>query len=83
MFGAVQLAQPRDYEPFSLGGYGKPLLVTLSVACVAVAAASFLLGIAWWVVPALVVPVLAVRDWLLHHNRQTSRPKRFAGLGHF
>ncbi|MFI2236925.1 hypothetical protein [Streptomyces chrestomyceticus] len=78
VFGAVQLTRPRDHEPFSLGGYGKPLLITMAVACVAVAAASFLLGIPWWIVPALVVPVVAARAWVLHRNRQASRPTETA-----
>nr|WTB32336.1 hypothetical protein OG781_25220 [Streptomyces sp. NBC_00830] len=33
VFGAVRLARPRDYEPFTWNPYGKRLLITITAVC--------------------------------------------------
>ncbi|MDX3133676.1 hypothetical protein PV367_28755 [Streptomyces europaeiscabiei] len=78
--GAMRLAEPRDREHRTWAGYGKPFLITLLIACVGVGLPSVWIGLPWWLVPALVVPLMAyVGQWIHRHQPQPryrgSRPR--------
>jgi hypothetical protein len=68
-FGAARVVRPRGYEPFVWRGYGKPVLITITVACLGVGLPAVWIGVPSWVVPALVIPVVAVTAWQLHQYR--------------
>ncbi|MEU6865882.1 hypothetical protein ABZ924_21955 [Streptomyces sp. NPDC046876] len=70
-FGAMRLSgQRRLYEPHTWRGLGRPLLIALAVICAAVAVPAFLLGIPWWVVPAVTVPFSAYTAWQFDRYRR-------------
>ncbi|MEW1635346.1 hypothetical protein AB0469_14850 [Streptomyces sp. NPDC093801] len=59
-FAAVRLTgRPRLYEPHGWRGLGRPLLIAMAVICLAVAVASYMLGIPWWAVPAVAAALSA------------------------
>ncbi|MFD9410863.1 hypothetical protein ACFWBN_28100 [Streptomyces sp. NPDC059989] len=70
-FGAVRLTpRPRGHEPYTWRSLGKPLLITISVLCAAVAFGALLLGIPWWVVPTVAVPLAAFTAWQFDRYRR-------------
>ncbi|WP_405644651.1 hypothetical protein [Streptomyces sp. NBC_00019] len=72
-FGAVRIARPRGHEPFTWRPLGKTLLIVMTVACAGVGLPAVWIGVPSWVVPAVVVPIVAVTAWQLHqHVRQTA-----------
>lgn len=70
--GAMLLTGPRDREHRTWAHYGKPLFIALIVMCLGVGLPSVWLGLPWWLVPAVVVPVMVCSAWLLHRDRAAS-----------
>ncbi|MEV7886476.1 hypothetical protein ACWD3I_00905 [Streptomyces sp. NPDC002817] len=76
-FGAVRIARPQGHEPFTWRPLGKTLLIVTTVACVGVGLPAVWIGVPSWIVPAVVVPIVAVTAWQLHqHLRQTAARDR-------
>ncbi|MFJ4781484.1 hypothetical protein [Streptomyces sp. NPDC088762] len=70
-FGVMLLsAGPRGYGPYTWRSLGKPLLIATAVVSFGVAYAAFLLGVPWWVVPAVAVPVVAFTAWQFDRYRR-------------
>ncbi|WP_328440014.1 hypothetical protein OHA71_28390 [Streptomyces sp. NBC_00444] len=67
-FGAVRLTRPRDPEPFTWRPYGKWLLITLGVLCAGAGFLSLWLGLPWWLVPTVVIPVMSYVAWQLYRH---------------
>jgi hypothetical protein len=76
-FGAVRLVKPRGYEPFTWNPYGKRLLLTSIAACFGVGLPAVWIGITWWTVPAVGVPVVVCAAGLMHHHL---RPRAAGGV---
>ncbi|CAL9560562.1 hypothetical protein [Streptomyces sp. Tu 3180] len=70
-FGAVRLARPRAYEPFTWNPYGRRLLITSVAVCFGVGLPAVWIGITWWTVPAVGVPVVVCAAGLMHHRLRT------------
>ncbi|WNZ11317.1 hypothetical protein [Streptomyces sp. 11x1] len=68
--GAMRLTGAREHRTWA--AYGKPLLLALLVACFGVGLPSVWLGLPWWLVPAVVVPVMVYTSWQLHRYRVAS-----------
>ncbi|MEU7580100.1 hypothetical protein AB0B50_21175 [Streptomyces sp. NPDC041068] len=68
VFGAVRLARPRDHEPFTWNPFGKRLLITITAVCFGVGLPSVWIGIPWWTVPAVAVPVVMCAAGMMHHR---------------
>ncbi|WP_406434425.1 hypothetical protein OHA59_46355 [Streptomyces sp. NBC_01589] len=77
VFGAVRLARPRDYEPFTWNPYGKRLLITITAVCFGVGLPATWIGIPWWTVPAVAVHVVVCAAGLMHHRL---RPRAADGV---
>ncbi len=77
VFGAVRLARPRDYEPFSWNPYGKRVLITIIAACFGVGLPAAWIGIPWWPLPAVATPVVVCAAGLMHHRL---RPRATGGV---
>ncbi|MFF3313051.1 hypothetical protein [Streptomyces sp. NPDC002952] len=60
LFGAMRLARPRDYKPFTWDPYGRALLFITTGACFGVGLTAVWIGIPWWTVPAVSVPLVAI-----------------------
>ncbi|GGV70235.1 hypothetical protein GCM10010294_28160 [Streptomyces griseoloalbus] len=58
VFGTVRLVRPCDHEPFTWNPYGKRLLLTTTAICFGVGLPAVWIGIPWWTVPAVAVPVV-------------------------
>ncbi|KKD03277.1 hypothetical protein TN53_35910 [Streptomyces sp. WM6386] len=72
-FGAVRIARPRGHEPFTWRPLGKTLLIVMTAACAGVGLPAVWIGVPSWIVPAVVVPIVAVTAWQLHrHLRPTA-----------
>lgn len=69
--GSAHLAGART---FPWRGFGKPLLITVSIACPVVGLLSVWWGLPWWITPALLVPLLTYTAWELHRYPQR-RPR--------
>jgi hypothetical protein len=76
-FGAVRLVRPRGYEPFSWNPYGRRLFITSIAACFGVGLPAVWIGITWWTVPAVVVPVVVCAAGMMH---QRLRPRAAGGV---
>ncbi|WP_406469509.1 hypothetical protein OH738_23180 [Streptomyces hirsutus] len=76
VFGAVRLVRPRDYEPCTWNPYGKRLLLTTIAVCFGVGLPAVWIGIPWWTVPAVAVPVVVCAAGLMR-----PRPSRSAEGG--
>lgn len=76
VFGAVRLARPRDREPFTWKPYGRRLLITIAAVCFAVGLSTVWIGIPWWSVPAVSVPIVVCTAVVTHHRlrRTTTSP---------
>ncbi|WP_326610877.1 hypothetical protein OIE62_20570 [Streptomyces scopuliridis] len=72
-FGAVRLVRPCGYEPFTWNPYGKWLLITSIVACFAVGLPAVWIGITWWTVPAVGVPLVVCAAALMHRHQATPK----------
>ena len=59
VFGAVRLARPRSFEPFTWDPYGGRFLVTVFGVCFGVAPLATWMGIPWWLVPPAVLVLCA------------------------
>ncbi|WP_045557653.1 hypothetical protein [Streptomyces sp. FxanaA7] len=70
--GGMRLTGPRDREHRTWAGYGRPLLIALLVASLGTGLPSVWLGLPWWLVPAVVVPVMVYTAWQLHRYRAAS-----------
>lgn len=68
VFGAVRLVRPRDYEPFTWNPYGKRLLITITAVCFGVGLPATWIGIPWWTVPAVAVPLVVGAAGLMRHR---------------
>lgn len=68
VFGAVRIARPLRHEPFTWRPFGKILLIVTGVACVGVGLPDVWIGLPTWVVPATVLPTVAVTAWQLHQH---------------
>ncbi|KJY27909.1 hypothetical protein VR46_38565 [Streptomyces sp. NRRL S-444] len=68
-FAAASLAGYGGQVPWTWRSLGKPLLIGMALTCLGVAFAALLLGLPWWVVPAVVVPFAAYAAWQLHRYR--------------
>ncbi|MFH8555735.1 hypothetical protein [Streptomyces celluloflavus] len=68
--GAVRLIRPRDHERWTWHAYGKPLFITMTIACFGVGFSAFLLDVPWWAVPPVPVLVVVYAAWLLHRLRK-------------
>ncbi|MFF2134060.1 hypothetical protein ACFVW1_53910 [Streptomyces olivochromogenes] len=66
VFGAVRLARPRDYEPSTWNPYGTRPLITITAVCFGVGLPATWIGIPWWTVPAVAVPVVVCAAGLMH-----------------
>ncbi|MFE2972185.1 hypothetical protein ACFXKC_53280 [Streptomyces sp. NPDC059340] len=77
VFGAVRLARPRGYEPFTWNPYGTRLLITSTAVCFGVGLPAAWIGIPWWIVPAVAVPVVVCAAGLMHHRL---RPRAAGGV---
>ncbi|MGW1506934.1 hypothetical protein ACWCQW_52570 [Streptomyces mirabilis] len=77
LFGAVRLARPRAYEPFTWNPYGQRLLITITAVCFGVGLPTTWIGIPWWTVPAVAVPVVVYAAGLMHHRL---RPRAAGGV---
>lgn len=71
-FAAAGLAGLRGQEPWTWRSLGKPLVIGTAITCVGVAFPAFLIGLPWWIVPAVAVPVSAYAAWQLHRYRQSA-----------
>ncbi|WP_327717327.1 hypothetical protein OG381_19315 [Streptomyces sp. NBC_00490] len=72
-FGAVRIARPLGHEPFTWRPLGKTLLIVMTAACAGVGLPAVWIGVPAWIVPAVVVPIVAVTAWQLHrHLRPTA-----------
>lgn len=76
-FGAVRLLRPRDYEPFTWNPYGRRLLFTGIGVSFGVGLPAVWIGIPWWTVPAVAVPVVVCTAALMH---QSLRPRAAGGV---
>lgn len=65
-FGAVRIARPLGHEPFTWRPLGKTLLIVMTAACAGVGLPAVWIGVPAWIVPAVVVPIVAVTAWQLH-----------------
>ncbi|MFE0698949.1 hypothetical protein [Streptomyces sp. NPDC058872] len=72
VFGAVRLVRPCDYEPFTWNPYGKRLLITITTVCFGVGLPAVWIGIPWWSVPTVAVPVVVYTAGLTHHRLRRS-----------
>ncbi|MFH8347574.1 hypothetical protein [Streptomyces sp. NPDC018045] len=70
VFGAVRLAGPRNPQPFTWRPYGMPVFIATAVTCIAVGFPALLLGLPWWLVPALSVPAVAYTAWAFCRYRR-------------
>ncbi|OKI06258.1 hypothetical protein A6A06_37545 [Streptomyces sp. CB02923] len=68
--GSVRLVRPRSREIYGWRPYGRPLLIAMTITCLAVGFPALLLGAPWWIVPSLAVPVVACTAWLLYRHRR-------------
>ncbi|MCX5146213.1 MULTISPECIES: hypothetical protein [unclassified Streptomyces] len=68
-FAAASLAGYGGQGPWTWRSLGKPLLIGMALTCVGVALPAFLIGLPWWVVPAVAVPFVAYAAWQLHRYR--------------
>ncbi|MFI6872458.1 hypothetical protein ACIBL6_03345 [Streptomyces sp. NPDC050400] len=57
VFGAVRLARPRELAPFTWDRYGARLFFTILAVTFGVGLPAVWLGIPWWIVPVVAVPV--------------------------
>lgn len=73
VFGAVRLVRPGDYEPFTWNPYGKQLLITTTAVCFGVGLPAVWIGIPWWTVPAVAVPVVVCAAGLMLMRLRLSR----------
>lgn len=73
-FGAARLVRPRGYEPFTWSPYGKRLLITTVAACFGVGLPAAWIGVTWWVVPAVVMPVVGCSAWLMYDGLRPRTP---------
>ncbi|WP_328385238.1 hypothetical protein OHS81_14800 [Streptomyces sp. NBC_00400] len=76
-FGALRLARPRGHEPLTWNPYGKRLLLTSIGVCFGVGLPAVWIGIPWWAVPAVAVPVVVCAAALMHHHL---RPRAAGGV---
>lgn len=75
VFGAVRLVRPRAPEPFTWDPYGRRMLITIAAVCLGVGLLTVWTGIPWWVVPAVVVPVVVGAAGATYRSlRQPRRP---------
>ncbi|WP_371797022.1 hypothetical protein [Streptomyces sp. NBC_01718] len=70
-FGAVRLVRPRDHKPFTWNPYGKQLLIAGVATCFGMGLPAVWIGVPWWTVPTVGVPVAVCAAGLLHHRLRT------------
>ncbi|WP_432036919.1 hypothetical protein [Streptomyces cucumeris] len=68
VFGAVRVVRPCDYEPFTWNPYGKRLLIIITTVCFGVGLPAVWIGIPWWTVPTVAIPVVCMMAGLIHHR---------------
>ncbi|MFD1921644.1 hypothetical protein [Streptomyces beijiangensis] len=68
VFGAVRLARPRHYQPFTWSPYGKWLLITIVSACFGVGLPAVWIGLPWQIVPIGTVLVVVCAAVLIHRR---------------
>ncbi|MEU9912804.1 hypothetical protein [Streptomyces sp. NPDC051001] len=69
-FGAVRIARPLGHEPFTWRPLGKTLLIVMTAACAGVGLPAVWIGVPAWIVPVVVVLIVAVTAWQLHRHLQ-------------
>ncbi|WP_340378137.1 hypothetical protein U5640_25920 [Streptomyces sp. SS7] len=78
--GAARLTGPRPPHPFPWRGWGKPMLIVLSVGCPLLGLVGVWWGIPWWLFPPVLVPLMGYTAWELYRYPRR-RPKPAAGSG--
>ncbi|MFE6845732.1 hypothetical protein [Streptomyces sp. NPDC057686] len=68
-FAAASLAGYGGQVPWTWRSLGRPLLIGTALTCLGVAVAALLIGLPWWIVPAVAVPFVAYAAWQLHRYR--------------
>ncbi|MGW7262265.1 hypothetical protein [Streptomyces sp. NPDC054842] len=68
LFGAMRLSKPHNYQPFTWKPYGKALLFITLGACFGVGLPAVWMGVPWWTVPAVSVPVVVGAAWALRSH---------------
>ncbi|KUJ39292.1 MULTISPECIES: hypothetical protein [Streptomyces] len=72
LFGTVRLTSPRSHAPFTWRPYGRPLFIAMAITCAAVGFLTLLLGLPWWLVPAVSAPAVGYTGWAFYrYRRQT------------
>ncbi|WP_416982656.1 hypothetical protein [Streptomyces sp. T028] len=72
--GTARLTRPHTPRPLPWRGFGKPLLITISIACPVLGLLSVWWGIPWWIVPTVLVPLMGYTAWEIHRYPRR-RPK--------
>ncbi|MGW3327199.1 hypothetical protein [Streptomyces virginiae] len=79
-FGAARLTgRRRLYETHTWSGLARPLLIAMALLCAAVAVPAAVLGIPWWAVPAVAVPLSAFTAWQFDRYRRQQSAATTAG----
>ncbi|MEU1183528.1 hypothetical protein ABZ464_39010 [Streptomyces sp. NPDC005820] len=61
--GTARLTQPHPPHPLPWRGFGKPLLITLSIACPVLGLLGAWWNIPWWLLPTVLVPLMSYTAW--------------------
>ncbi|MBZ3900879.1 hypothetical protein J8M51_04285 [Streptomyces scabiei] len=74
--GGMRLTGPRGHEHRTWARYGRPLFFTLLTVCCGVGLPFVWLGLPWWLVPTVVVPVMVYTAWQLHRYRRSQAARQ-------
>jgi hypothetical protein len=77
VFGVARLVRARRPWPFTWEPYGKWLLIAIVVACFGVGLPAVWIGIPWWIVPTVTIPVVVCAAVLLYARM---RPRAVDGV---
>ncbi|WP_460066748.1 hypothetical protein [Streptomyces sp. YKOK-I1] len=78
--GTARLTRPRPPQPFPWRGWGKPMLIVLSVGCPLLGLVGVWWDIPWWLFPPVLVPLMGYTAWELHRYPRR-RPRSAADSG--
>ncbi|MFE2148187.1 hypothetical protein ACFXA3_41860 [Streptomyces sp. NPDC059456] len=71
-FAAAYAAGFGGRQPWTWRSLGKPLVIGAAVTCAGVAVPAFVIGLPWWVVPAVAVPFVAFASGQLYRYRRSA-----------